>query len=39
MAIYFRKLTDKECIVTPCMAIPWPNKNFSTIALEEIMIH
>jgi len=30
---------NKECMVTPCMAIPWPNKNFSTNALEEVMIH
>jgi len=39
MAINFRKLTGKECMVTPCTAIPWPNKNFPTIALEEVMIH
>jgi len=39
MAIYFTKLTDKECMVTPCMAIPWPNKNFSITASEVVMIH
>jgi len=39
MAINFRKLTETEFTVTPCMAIPWPNKNFSTTALEEVIIH
>jgi len=39
MAINFRKLKEKECMVTPCMAISWPNKNFSVTALEEVMIH
>ena len=27
MANYFRKLTHKECMVTPCMTKPWPNIN------------